>query len=59
MYSGILCKYGYSTLALKVAGVHNSVRHLLIVTVYSALAKHFVNKSRLTVVNVRDDCYVS
>ena len=56
---GILCHDGDSALAFKIAGVHDSVHDLLILTVNAGLLEHFVNKRGFAVVNVSDDCDVS
>ena len=57
--SRIFCKYGNTSLTLEVVRVHNSVFHLLIFTVDTALTKHLVNESGLSVVNVSNDRNVS
>ena len=54
IYCGVLCKNCYTALAFKIVRVHYAVGGLLIFAVYTALTKHFVNKSCFTVVNVRD-----
>ena len=59
MNRGVFCKYRNTALALKVAGVHNSVFGCLIFTVNAALLQHFVNESGLSVVNVSDYCNIS
>ena len=55
----ILCKYRDTALALECVGVHNAVLCCLILAVCAALLEHLVDKGGLTVVNVRDYCYIS
>ena len=59
VYRGVLRKYGYPALALEGVAVHDALLGRLIFAVYSALLEHLVDKRRLSVVDVRDDCDVS
>ena len=59
MDRGIFCKDGDSALSFKVVRVHYSIFHFLIVAINTALTKHFVNQSCLSVVNVSDNCNIS
>ncbi len=51
---GVLRENGYSALALKVAGVHNSLRHGLIIAENARLLEHLVDEGGLAVVDVGD-----
>ena len=57
--SGIFGEDRDSAFPFEVAGIHDSVRHHLIIAEASALLKHFVHKRRLAVVYVCDNRNIS
>ena len=54
LHGGVLRENGYPALALEVAGVHNSLRHGLVITENARLLEHLVDEGRLAVVDVGD-----
>ena len=59
LYRRVFCKYGDSPFAFKVVGVHDPVRHDLVIAENTALLEHFVDKRRLPVVYVSNDGYIA
>lgn len=45
-------------LALQVAGVHHALRYRLVLTEHTALMQQAVDKRRLAMVNVGNDCNI-
>ena len=56
---GVLRHNGDAPLPLQVAGVHNTVHHLLVLPVHSPLLEHLIHQRGLAVVHVGDDGDVS
>ena len=58
VYRCVLGKYGYTPLALKVAGVHNPLLHLLVGAEHAALSQKLIHQSGLAVIDVSDNGYI-
>ena len=56
---GILGQDCDTTLFLDIVGVHDALRHFLILPENTALFQQFVYQSRFAMIDVRDDCYIS
>ena len=56
---GVLGQNGDTTLPLQIAGVHDTLHHLLVFPVDAALLEQGVHQGGLAVVNVGDDGYIS
>ena len=48
-----------STFTLDIIGIHDTLLNFLICAEYSALLQKLIDKSRLAVVNMGDDCDIS
>ena len=57
-YGCVFRKDRDAALALKIAGVHDSLAHDLILVILSALLQHFIHESSLAMVNVGDNRYI-
>ena len=55
MHGRVLGQNGNAALTLDIAGVHDTLGHLLVFTENAALLEHFIHQGSLAVVNVGDD----
>ena len=46
-------------LALQIVGIHDTLDNLFVGSKNTALPQHGIDEGRLSVVDVRDDCYIS